>query len=76
MNAYELIMKVNQKMNTDPQFAAMFNNLLQDLNRNPGLQQQIMSIAQITDEKKRQKALNQLPDNVKNSVKLMLQLLN
>ena len=76
MNAYELIMKVNQKMNTDPQFAAMFNNLLQDLNRNPGLQQQIMSIAQITDEKKRQKALNQLPDNVKKSVKLMLELLN
>ena len=55
MNPYELIMRVNRKMNEDPVFAEKFNRLLGELNRTPGLQQEIMRIAQIQDERKRQK---------------------
>lgn len=76
MNPYELIMKVNRKMNEDPAFAQKFNRLLGELNRAPGLQQEIMRIAQIQDEKKRQKALNNLPDNIKKSVAEMFKLLD
>lgn len=75
MNPYDLIMKVNRKMNEDPVFAQKFNQLLGELNRTPGLQQEIMRIAQIQDEKKRQKALNNLPDNIKRSVAEMFKLL-
>ena len=76
MNPYELIMRVNRKMNEDPVFAEKFNRLLGELNRTPGLQQEIMRIAQIQDERKRQKALSNLPDNIKKSVAEMFKLLD
>ena len=75
MNPYELVMKIDRKMKEDPAFARKFNNLVTELNRVPGLQQEIMRIAQIQDEKKRQKALNRLPDNIKQSVSEMFKLL-
>lgn len=76
MNPYELIMKIDKKMKEDPVFANKFNRLVGELNRTPGLQQEIMRIAQIKDENKRQRALNNLPDNVKQSVVEMFKLLN
>lgn len=76
MNPYEFIMKINKKMKEDPVFANKFNRLVNELNRMPGLQQEIMRIAQIQDESKRQKALNNLPDNVKQSVMEIFNLLS
>ncbi len=76
MNPYELIMKIDRKTKEDPVFANKFNRLVGELNRTPGLQQEIMRIAQIKDENKRQRALNNLPDNVKQSVVEMFKLLN
>ena len=76
MNPYELIMKIDKKMKEDPVFANKFNRLVGVLNRTPGLQQEIMRIAQIKDESKRQRALNNLPDNIKQSVAEMFRLLN
>ena len=75
MNGYELIRKLQSKMQ-DPNFAQVFNRLAQELNSIPGLQQEIMRIAQITNERERQKAIKRLPDNVKNSVAELIQLLN
>lgn len=75
MNPYELIMKIDRKMREDPVFANKFNRLVAELNRAPGLQQEIMRIAQIRDEATRQRALNNLPDNIKQSVKEMFRLL-
>ena len=76
MNPYELIMKIDRKMKEDPVFANKFNRLVAELNITPGLQQEIMRIAQIKDESKRQRALNNLPDNVKQSVAEMFKLLS
>ena len=76
MNPYELIMKIDRKMKEDPVFFFYFNRLVAELNRTPGLQQEIMRIAQIKDESKRQRALNNLPDNVKQSVAEMFKLLS
>ena len=76
MNPYELIMKIDRKMKEDPVFANKFNRLVAELNRTPGLQQEIMRIAQIKDESKRQRALNNFPDNVKQSVAEMFKLLS
>ena len=76
MNPYELIMNIDRKMKEDPVFANKFNRLVGELNRTPGLQQEIMRIAQIKDESKRQRALNNLPDNIKQSVAEMFKLLN
>ena len=76
MNPYELIMKIQQRMNSDPNFAATFTRLTNELNNIPGLQQEVMKIAQINDEKKRQKAIDKLPDRVKHTVKDMFHLLN
>ena len=76
MNPYELIMKIDKKMKEDPVFANKFNRVVGELNRTPGLQQEILRIAQIKDESKRQKALNNLPDNIKQSVAEMFRLLN
>lgn len=75
MNPYELIMKIDRKMREDPAFANKFNRLVAELNRAPGLQQEIMRIAQMKDEATRQRALNNLPDNIKQSVKEMFRLL-
>lgn len=76
MNPYELIMKIDRKMKEDPVFANKFNRLVGELNRTPGLQQEILRIAQIKDESKREKALNNLPYNIKKSVAEMFRLLN
>lgn len=75
MNPYELIVKVQQRMQQDPAFTQKFAQLTQDLNNIPGLQQEVMRIMQL-DEKKRKKALDKLPDNVKRTVKEMFDLLN
>lgn len=75
MNPYELIMKIQQRMQQDPAFAQRFNQLTRELNNIPGLQQEVMRIAQM-DEKKRKKALDKLPDNVKHTVRDMFDLLN
>ena len=74
MNPYELIMKIDRKMKQDPNFANRFNKLVAEFNRTPGLQQEVMRIAQIQDEKKRKKALENLPDNIKQSVAEMFRL--
>lgn len=76
MNPYELIMKIDRKMKEDPVFANKFNRLVGELNRTPGLQQEIMRIAQIKDEARRKRALNNLPENIKQSVADMFKLLN
>ena len=75
MNGYELIRKLQNKMQ-DPNFAQKFNRLAQELNSIPGLQQEIIKIAQMTNERERQKAIKKLPDNVKKSVAELIQLLN
>ena len=76
MNAYQLIMKIQRKMQNDPAFAGKLNNILNQLNSVPGLQQEVMKIAQIDDEKRRQNAMDQLPGNVKNLVSELLTLIN
>ena len=75
MNPYEIIMKIDQKMKTDSKFATKFNKLVGELNRKPGLQQEILRIAQIQNEAQRQKALSRLPEDVKQSVQEMFDLL-
>lgn len=75
MNGFELIMKLRQKMQ-DPAFAQRFNAIANDLNSIPGLQQEVMRIAQIDNEKKRQKAIDHLPDRAKSSVNELLKMLN
>ena len=76
MNPYELIMKIDRKMKQDPNFAQKFNKLVAEFNRTPGLQQQVMRIAQIQDERNRKIALQNLPENIKQSVAEMFRLLN
>lgn len=76
MNPYELIMKIDRKMKQDPNFAQKFNKLVAEFNRTPGLQQQVMRIAQIQDERKRKIALQNLPENIQQSVAEMFRLLN
>lgn len=75
MNGYELIRKLQVKMQ-DPNFARKFNSLAQQLNSIPGLQQEIMKIAQMNNDRERQKAIKKLPDNVKSAVSELIQLLN
>lgn len=75
MNGYELVRKLQQKMQ-DPTFAKKFNKLANEINSMPGVQQEIMRIAQISNEKDRDKAVEKLPDKVKKSVGEMLRLLN
>ena len=75
MNGYELIRKLQNKMQ-DSNFAQKFNRLAQELNSIPGLQQEIIKIAQMTNERERQKSIKKLPDNVKKSVAELIQLLN
>lgn len=75
MNGYELIMTIQNRMK-DPVFAQQFNALVNELNNIPGLQQEVMRIAQITDEKKRKKAMDKLPVRAKNIVQQIFTLLN
>ena len=63
-------------MKQDPNFAQKFNKLVAEFNRTPGLQQQVMRISQIQDERKRKIALQNLPENIKQSVAEMFRLLN
>lgn len=75
MNSYNLIMKLQGKMQ-DPNFAARFNKLVGEFNSIPGMQEEVMKIAQIQDEKRREKALAKLPTKVKNIVRELNSLLN
>jgi len=75
MNGYELIMKIKSSMN-DPVFAERFNKLAAELNAMPGLQQEVMKIVQINDEKKRKKAIDRLPSKAKNVVQEIFKMIN
>ena len=76
MNGYELIMKLQSKMQ-DPNFAARFNKIASEFNAIPGAQQEVMRIAQIQDEEKKGKrALSKLPSRVKKLVREVVSLLN
>ncbi|MBD7913161.1 MULTISPECIES: hypothetical protein [Clostridium] len=75
MNGYELIMKIQTRMK-DPVFAQRFNALVAELNNIPGLQQEVMNIVKISDEKKRKKAMDKLPSKAKNIVQEIFTLIN
>lgn len=75
MNGYNLIMKLQAKMQ-DPRFAERFNRIVSEFNSIPGVQQEVMRIAQIQDEKQREKAISKLPDRVKKLVREVSSLLN
>ncbi|MDD6794861.1 MAG: hypothetical protein PUE01_05560 [Clostridiaceae bacterium] len=75
MNGYELIMTIQNRMK-DPIFAQKFNALAAELNNIPGLQQEVLRIAQISDDKKRKKAIDKLPVKAKEIVQQMFYLLN
>lgn len=75
LNPYELIMLIKKRMQ-DPVFAQKFNALINELNSIPGLQQEVMRIVQINDDKKRQRAIERLPSKVKKTVNEMFHLLN
>lgn len=74
MSGYQLIMKVQQKMQ-DPVFAQRFYKTVGDLKGVPGLQQEVLRIAQIQDERKREKALDKLPSKVKKAVQDLLSMI-
>lgn len=75
MNPYQLILKVQHKIQTDPNFANKFNNAVTNLNRIPGLQNKVLQIAQINNDVQRQRELDKLPKEVKQSVEEILKLL-
>lgn len=75
MNPYQLIVKVQQKIQNDPNFANRFNDAVGKLNKVPGLQNKVLQIAQITNDVQRQKELDKLPKEVKKSVEEILKLL-
>lgn len=75
MNGYQLIMRLQQKMQ-DPYFAERFNILVGELNNIPGLQAKVMELMQIENEKKREKAIDKLPSKVKGIVKELLTMIN
>ena len=74
MDAYQLIGLLQRKMQ-DPRFASKFNQLADELNSIPVLQQKVMQIVQIDNEKKRQKELDKLPARAKAIVKELLEML-
>ena len=76
MNPFQLIMQVQQRMQQDPEFAGKFNKAVSKLNSVPGLQQQVIRIAQINDEAQRQEVIDRLPRDAKHAVKQILELLN
>lgn len=75
MNNYNLIMRLQAKMQ-DPRFAQRFNRIVSEFNSIPGVQQEVMRIVQIEDQKKREKAISRLPDRVKQLVREVNSLLN
>ena len=75
MNPYQLIVKVQQKIQSDPNFANKFNTVVANLNKIPGLQNKVLQIAQINNDAQRQRELDKLPKEVKKSVEEILKLL-
>lgn len=75
MNAFDLIRKIQMKMN-DPVFAAKFNNASSIINNIPGLQAEIMRIAQMNNEKEQAAAINKLPRQVRDTVQELINMLN
>lgn len=75
MNAYQLIMKIQTRIQQDPAFANKFNNAMAELNKMPGLQQQVLNIAQMSNEKQRQRALDNLPSRAKVIVEEILNMI-
>ena len=75
MNPYQLIVKVQQKIQNDPNFANKFNNAVTNLNKIPGLQNKVLQIAQINNDVQRQRELDKFPKEVKQSVEEILRLL-
>ena len=75
MNNYNLIMRLQAKMQ-DPRFSERFNRIVSEFNSIPGVQQEVMRIVQINDEKKREKAISRLPERVKQLVREVNSLLN
>lgn len=75
MNAFELIKKIQTKMN-DPVFAAKFNNASGIISNTPGLQQEIMRIAQMSNEKDQAAAIARLPRHARDAVQELINLLN
>ena len=75
MNPYQLIVKVQQKIQNDPNFANKFNEAVGKLNKVPGLQNKYLQIAQISNDVQRQRELDKLPKEVKKSVEEILKLL-
>ncbi|MGG7145087.1 hypothetical protein ACQPVP_16715 [Clostridium nigeriense] len=75
MNNYNLIMRLQAKMQ-DPRFSERFNRIVSEFNSIPGVQQEVMRIVQIEDERKREKAISRLPDRVKRLVMEVNSLLN
>ncbi len=76
MNGYALIMKLQQKIAKDKNFADKFNKAVKDLNSIPGLQAEVLRIIQMNNESARQQALNNLPKKAKVTVEELLSLLN
>lgn len=76
MNPYQLIVKVQQRIQNDPNFANKFNAAVANLNRIPGLQNKVLQIAQISNDAQRQRELDKLPKEVKKSVEEILSLLD
>lgn len=75
MNPYQLIVKVQQKIQNDPNFANKFNEAVGKLNKVPELQNKVLQIAQISNDVQRQRELDKLPKEVKKSVEEILKLL-
>lgn len=75
MNGYEFIMMIQNRMR-DPKFAKKFNALVAELNSIPCLKEDVLKIAQINDDKKRQKAIEKLPSKAKDIVQQIFDLLN
>ena len=76
MNGYQLIMRIQQKMQQDPSFANRVNRAVSELNSMPGLQQQVLQIAQMKNEKQREQAMNRLPVQARQAVQDILDMLN
>lgn len=76
MNGYQLIMRIQQKMQQDPNFANRVNRAIAELNNMPGLQQQVLQIAQMRNETQRQQAMDRLPVQARQAVQDILDMLN
>lgn len=73
-NGFQFFMMLQNRLQTDPVFAAKFRELAAKLQQVPGLQQQVMQIMTLP-EKQQQAAINRLPDSVKQTVAEIFNLL-